>query len=655
MKIPHFKFTWGRYPQIQGALYLGLFGWYARREGGTAKSIAISVRGVLIWLVALVIAGYLAGTTALWWVWQKNPYNLLTYEDAVMYPVRKKERLEKRGQAFETEGIDRMHRKEWSAGYTLLQQGLGMYPNNLPARLELARFNMAIRQRPIAAKIMADGLTDTYPGRVYAQTLFEIATSGEDYDLIVKTANRYLPLLKGDPTAIRDRRWLLSQDFNALLASGRNEEALALADAEGPNDVTNENKALALIQAGKPGEAAKFLEQWRTQPGADVRTALRLQVRAYREAGRLDDMLKALEEFRGLAAGQPAPYVYAVVQESMAGMDERARVSLDEYLFRYGSVPANLMLVGEPLSDIANVPLLEHCIESAKEHGFGLRALLQLLVRAHITRGEWVEANAILTKMPPAQANTAVYAQERALDEWMRKVIAACLAPAEAAQLELTVFMRSQPWPMALFRPTILALRKAGRNETAMQVIATAEGAFPNGPWMATQHGEVQAALTKKAETIAAAAAATEAAKPVARRTFAEQTFFEQLNPLVTAAKWTEVDSLIHELRAVRPLPGWVSRRDADIQLAAMRSAYGQGDGPATGAAADLAMNSGMDRAKGVLDFANEIYARGDRETATLLVQRIQRKYSDYEPARRTLAEWKDKEAKEREAKGKKE
>src|SRR4051812_28639767 len=99
LRLPKFKFIWGGRKVIQGNWRLGLFALYDRVEGRRNSGLAISLRGLLIWCAALAVAAYLAGATALYVLWSRNTYSLLTYGDAVLYPVRRAAISEKKGQA----------------------------------------------------------------------------------------------------------------------------------------------------------------------------------------------------------------------------------------------------------------------------------------------------------------------------------------------------------------------------------------------------------------------------------------------------------------------------------------------------------------------------------------------------------------------------
>ena len=67
MKIRHLKFIWGASGVIRGHWYLGLFGIYDRVEGSRGDGLAISVRGLLLWLGAAGLAAYLSTATLVFW------------------------------------------------------------------------------------------------------------------------------------------------------------------------------------------------------------------------------------------------------------------------------------------------------------------------------------------------------------------------------------------------------------------------------------------------------------------------------------------------------------------------------------------------------------------------------------------------------------
>ena len=630
MKMRRIKFVWGAARVIRGHWYLGLFGFYDRTEGGHDDGIAISVRGLVGWLASAAVVAYLVGAAAMFWFWQRNPYSVLTLTDALLRPVRGAVVHDKQGQAFIAQGTDALRAKRWSEGVSLLRQGLAYHPHDFPARLLLAQFYVASNQRPAALTVLQEGLDQEFPGRTYCQTLLDVAEQGEDYHSSVQLCERYLPVLTGD-TALSDRRWLRSRQMAALLAAKHYPEALALADAEGPGDITSEGRALALLGLGRNAEAAKFLAEWRALPGADVHQVLRLQVRVWREARQFDAMDRGLVELRALSPTDPRPLVYGVVQQAIAGRDDTAKAAFEEYFFHFGGSAQHLLLLAEPLAEIGQLALLERCVAAAADRGYALQPFRALLAQAQVGRGEWIAARSTLAAMPPPVGRGA--AQDALWRDWMQRLVDAASLPGDVATVTLLEFLRSRPWPMKVFHTTIEALRYAGRWETARDVIALAERAFPASEWLQTQQEEVTRA-------IAAAQTKAPATSVVARRLPVEAVFFEQLEARLRDAQWTDAARLIRDARNARTELAWVASRDGELRFAQVRVSLGQGDMPTMLAAAGLYLNGDSDRSQRVLELGRTAVAKGDRDAAIALAKEVLRRSPDFPPAQQLLNVW---------------
>ena len=480
MKKRHIKFIWGASEVIKGKWHFGLVGFYDRIEGKRDDGLAISVRGLLQWLGGAAAATYLAFATTLFWFWQRNPYCLLTYSDALLRPVRRAEVRDLQGQAFIAQGIDAMRAKHWAEAVSLLRQGLAYHPGDLRGRLTLAQFYVAANQRPLALKMLQEGLGAEFPGRAFLQVLFDVAEQGEDFDLVVRVGDRYLPQLN-TAASTRDRRWLQARLFSALASSQHFTELQALADAEEPGDIASEHKVLACLGRGRPDEALAALSEWKAQPRSDVRVVLRLRIRALREAKRFDEMDRAIEELRILSPADPRSAVYGVVQRAMAGRAAAASVALGDYLFRFGGTTQNLQMLGEPLAEIGQRGLLERVIAAAAERGFPAATYQVMLVQAVVQDGDWETATRTLAAMKPVAVRDVAGQLWR---DWMQRLVAAASVPGDAAGPALVDFLHTRPWPLKMFRLSVDALRLGGRLDTARDVLALAGGAFPASAWI---------------------------------------------------------------------------------------------------------------------------------------------------------------------------
>lgn len=577
------KFIWGASQVIRGRWHLGLFGFYDRFEGARDTGLAISVRGLLAWTSAMAVVVYLAGATVLFWIWNRNPYSLLTYGDAVLYPVRHEAITEKKGQAFIAQGQELFRAKRWHEAANLLRLGLARHPRDLRARLTLAQYYLLLNQRPLALRSLQEGLGTEYPGRAYLETLFNLAQQGEDHDLVSQTAARYATQLRSDGPAT-DLRWVNGRRFVALMGAHRAADALAVAEGEEQGDTASEHRVLALLALGRGAEAAKLLAAWERQPGANRGLVLRLQVRVFREVGQFTEMEAALAELRRLNPGDPTPLVYAVVQQAMAGRRAEANAALDDFLFRFGGTAENLALLAPPLGEIHELDLLQRVADAAAERGFPLRNFQTLLVQTRLHRGEWEAAARTLAAIPPATGRDA--GADDYWRQWMQRLIEHARLPSDATQTALLEFLRQRPWPLQVFRQSIEVAQRAGRTETAREIAAMALRAFPSSQWLQAQ----------------------------------------------TAAPTSEAGA------ALAASPG--DAQNLPAQLVEVRARHAAGDVPGALKLARLYLNGDQVRSNQMLDVARGIFASGDQPTARTLVQEVLQRSPGFAPARRLLLEW---------------
>ena len=627
MPMRRVKFVWGGANVIKGRWYLGLVGFYGRTEGSHDDGLAINLRRLLPCVGLGAIAGYVAAAAVLFWFWQRNPYSLLAYSDALLRPIRGGVVHDKQGQAFIAQGTDALRGKRWGEGKSLLERGLALHPNDLRGRIVLAQFYVAANEQPAALRVLQDGLKAEFPGRAYLTVLFDAAEQGDDYGLVTRTCARYLPLLTGE-TVLRDRRWLLRREFGALRAAHQFAETLVLADAGGPGDVTGENRVLALLGLGRREEALTFLEGWRREPGVDAGQVLRLKVRVLRELNRFEEMERAVTELREMLPADPQPAVYGVVQCALAGRAEAAKAALEDYIFRFGGSAQNILFVAEPLAETGDLALLERCVAAATERGYGLQPFQVLVVQTEIQRGDWAAARRALAAMASPAGPEA--AAGKAWRDWMQRLLDAAAGSGDTAPVELLEFLRGRSWTMIIFRRSIAALRLAGREETARDVVSLAERQFPASEWLQAQAEEVTRAWAARDTTVA----------PVPGRLPPERIFFQQLEAAVREGNWAKVEPMLREARAAQPAPAWIATRDADLRFAQLELAQARGATPEMLSNARLYLNGAPERAKKVLDVARASYTAGDRTGAMALVREVLRSTAHATEAQRLLIEW---------------
>lgn len=636
IRISRIKLQWGASRVTPGDWYLGLFGIYARRTG-RGQGLALSLRGVLAWGLVAGVAAYLAGGGYYWWKQNQRPYNYVTYPDVLLYPLSAQKRAEVRalqGKSMIAEGMDALEAQQWNRALMSLRIGLDRYPRDLTARLKLAQLFLAYRVRTKAQETLMHGLDHDWPGRAYLQSAIEVASAGEDYEIVLKICDRALSLHDPARHAAADRRWLVEQRVRALLAEKRNDEAFAFAELHAAaldEKMLSELRLLALLQSGRPAEAVAFAEQWRARSGEDSQV-LRLLARAYREAGRLDDMAGVLARIRADAPADPRAHVYALIQLLMAGREAEGRALLEDYVFRFGGTDAHYAMAAEPLAEINRPDELEVLMAAATERGIRDPRLLAARLQALIAGRRWSEAARQLADLRASLPREA--AGRAGLLDLLQYLIAAAADPADGAQSSLTDHVRSRQLPMSAYRQCVDVLRKAGRLETARRIVNFAEGVYPNNRYLAETRSALEAEL-------AARVAAEEAARPVAAPVAAfasRESFAAGLDEAVAEQGPAAGLALLREVRKTRAAwvaeaGEWLARRELELHAEGEDMAGLQG-------AARRYLTTERAKAQAVIAVATRLHeAKRDPEARMLLTEILRR--TPGEPAAAgLLARW---------------
>ncbi|MBI5690227.1 MAG: hypothetical protein HZC55_09005 [Verrucomicrobia bacterium] len=622
------KFIWGASKVIRGKWFLGLVGLYNRREGAREDGIAISVRGLLIWSGLALGLAWVALASFGYWMWQRNPYTTLTYADALLYPLRRSAITEKKGQAFIAQGLELARAGKWTDAVNLLRLGLARAPREMRARLTLGQFYQATNQHTLAVRVLEEGLGAEYPGRSYLEALFRLAGQGEDFDTALRIIERYLPVVrKNGPTA--EQQWLEDKRYAALTGAGRHAEALAAVDT-GDGNTAAERRVLSLLALGRAEEALQFLAEWSRRPGADPKVIVRLEVRAYRDARRFPEMERSLAELRRRSPGEPSALVYAVVQQALAGRKAEAAAALEDFLFRFGGFVGNLSLVAAPLAEINATELVTRCAQAARERGFPSARFSVFEVDALVGTGQWEDAAQVLERLAPAVEKDP---NDKVWRDWMQALVDAARNPAEAPQRSLIEFLRGRAWGIGVFSRTAAVLVRAGRHETAQEVLALGIRAFPASASLQRAAAEVR---TKRQEQ--EAARSPEA--PVVGVTAAETAFVQRLDYLLRAKQWDEAARHVAKVAAETPPPAWWAARLPAIQLAGVRIAQGRRDAEALRRATAGCVEGQPTRVPEVLELARGFVQAGDTESALAVAREVARILPGHAATQRLIREW---------------
>lgn len=625
------KFIWGASARINARWKLGLWGFYERKQGYPDSGLAVSLRGLVLWFgVFFPLLAYLGATTAIFFWLDRREHNHVTYADTLLLPLRWDEIQAKRGQSYLDEGMDDLKNQHWSAGVMKLRLGLARYPKALKPRQTLAEFYFFTQRQELAMKVLEEGMDATaiYPGNAYLTSYIGLASRAEDYATVLAVCDRYLDG-KVELTEA-ERVWLTQQKMTALLQDDRPEEAFSLLKNAPENALYNEQRMLIMLEMKEPKKAVTFLNDWAKKDGS-TEQILRLQVRAYRESADFEKMNEKLSELRKLHPADPRSLAYAVIQQKLAGLNEVAHASLEDYFFRFGGFLKNIDMIAQPLAEIGAVDMLQETIVRAQEQGYDIRTLLQLLTQAQLKSEAWSDAYATSLQLKKMDQKGL---EESALNTQKFSELLALVAvnPAEGNQVLLMQQLEKRPYAYRVYRNIAETLLKAKRYEAVQEIVARAEQRYPRN------HG-LDRVKAQASEAIAAINAEKPDAPTVKERPlFVEDAFFGRMQTAMAEKNWKEAGAMIRTMQQSRP--SWLKTREVDVLRLQMVVAHESRDVLEMSLAARMLLDGTLQRSMIVVDYAVELHRKGEADDAVKLLTEVSRKMPEHALARRYLEEW---------------
>jgi hypothetical protein len=636
MALPHIKLTWGGKKKQPGRWYAGLFGFYQSRSG-RGEAIAVSVRGALCWGLLLAALAWVAGATTIYYRWQARPYNFVTWTDCLLYPARKEAINARRGQAILAEAFDDLKNRQYNNAIAKLRIGLARYPQDSRARLELARMFLAWSMRPHAVTLLSEGMDFGYPGRTYLELAFTLAAQGEDYELWIDLCQQAIDLATKTPgVSEADKRWLSEQLVKALFAADRHEEALAYAD-QSPDllpALRNELKILALLAKTDKTPAVTAAEAWAAREPRSSQ-ALRILARCYREQHDNARLVATLARLRANGPTDPQGYAFSIVQTALVGDKAVAAKLLEDYIFRFGSVPANYTVLGTALGQTGELELINTLDKEARLRGFKLGQLELARLQALIKQKQWPRARQVADTLRRGLPEDAV--QQAGTIELLGRLITAAADPGDASQSALIEHLSGRQLPLATYRQIIETLTNNGRDTTARRIVTFADGAYPSSPWLAKEREKLDTAARARQDALAE----RDALRPGTTIAATASEFYRQFDQLVTSGDLSAANRLIRETRQARP--DWLSAETGELAFRELKLATAEDDLPRIQFQARTYLNGDNDRTRNTTTLAQSLYGIGRKPAAILLVKEVLRRTPDYAPAKRLLDVWEPK------------
>ncbi len=652
MALPRISFSWK--PTISGRerWRLGLF-MLVPSKSGRHQKLRIMVRGLLLWLAGMATAAYLAAAGALYYWLDQRPFNLVTLADCVLAPVRWDEITRKRGDAYIAEGLAALEQRNWSEAVLKIQAGLARSPDHRVGREKLALFYVAAGQRERGLKLMLDGMKRSYPGRETMDLFFKLCLAGEDFDLCLEGYET--ALAKSGGAVERDRLWLIEQKTRVLMVAERFADALAWIDQQVQrSDLLLESRVVTLIGLKRYAEAHTALQEWEDGSGSVNGGTMRIGVRLAREEQDLAHMRVLLERMKARAPTDANPWIYAVVQEHLAGDASQAQRDLDTFFMRFETKPAAMKRLADPLLEIEAWDLLDQVESRARLLGQEPSGWTRLQVESSIRSGDYASALRALEAFDvPAEGD----ADARGAAFWKETQLALArhLATGETSSGEaLLQLVRQAPLALSGLKRMAELNEQAGNLTTALNLMQVARMRFPGSKSVAgavdrlsqevsaTEQVDVELPLVQDGtpvdldiETMLGGAATVSTDERVLG---SARVFLARCDELIEQQAWGEMENLMRDLRRERPT--WMNSSTAELLTREIELNIGLRNWPALVTNVRFRLDGSLARALEIMNLVRRLDGSGERTAAERVLSEIERRQGDFPPARRQREDW---------------
>lgn len=535
------------------------------QETGQGRRIRLYVawRPLALLFTGLMVLGYFCAAAALALWLDRRPHNQVTFADLAL-PWRWSDIQEIRGTGFAQHGMAELAAGNTARAIFTLGRALSLQPDNLGARLALARFYAEARYY--------DGVRRTLPpqfefgfARGAAELLFEQARQADDHTLILETSRELRARVE---PGSEDDQWLVEQQAEALMGREAFDAAAdLLMELDSPSSTSRGRTVQALVAAERFDEAWAIADAVAPAlPGMEP-VGLRLKALVKGGQGDRDALLELVSEIRDRDPLKPLGWVFGIEGLAAAEMNPEAERWIGDFLNRFGAQPG---VVNQMLARVAmtnNPAILRYTmrrIEEWQKPNVNQRVALAMVL-IHSAEWEALEedfADLLAVENPGAP-----------LAVWLQAVTEA-VRPDNPPHLLEALLGRGPPQLM-FARAMAHGFATAERWELVKLVVDSALRAHQYSVSLQRYGEQAEAALQTAAEDTRAGdlVAATRfdyTEKDVPRIKFT-------LRRAVEAEQWDDAETMIRQIRRERPV--WL--RDvqtsldwAEAHVAATRSDY---------------------------------------------------------------------------------
>lgn len=483
--------------------WCGVIGFH-RTFNPEALVIAVRVRRLVAVCAGAMGTAYMAGCFALTWWFQRQPFNEIAMAD-LFWPTRWAALPQKRAHTALASGAVALAKRDYYEALAQYRRALRQTPGDHAIRIKLARVYLECGWTWQALAVLEEGLKHPPLSTEGVNLFLGTALQTQDYQLAERAARQLLRLPPADATPGQRRRARQAQ-LVARLASGHNEQALALAHALNSGAVPEalDAEVQALLALDRPLDAMALLLRFESDRGAD---APYLQLRAT-VTRRLPDMFlfhTTQEILRTRFSGQPEILRFVLGEYHQAGLPAAAAEVLEDYLWRYGADPAHLLAVAQICADLPAPWLVERCRREAAELGEPAGNFHFLLAQARVKTGDWRGAESALAGWRPVSA--ALSAEEKFYRAWLTSLLAILRHDSASDRIILAAQLERRQ-PASIYVATLQPLRQCGRTEAAQVIVTLAQRHYPQNSYFRAQAAALAPVQIPRAENSATVPAA---------------------------------------------------------------------------------------------------------------------------------------------------
>jgi cellulose synthase operon protein C len=650
------KFTWGTSANTKARWSLGLFAVHRRSTGGVPdftylsrrvqklyqkKTVFISMRGLLIWCVAVAVVGYFAVALVLQQIQSRHPHNQVTYADLV-FPWRWSGLDALRGHAFLLQAKDEFEAGKFMSGFKLLRLGLAKDPQDSQARLDLSQLFILLRLRAQSDKVLMQAFDYSWPGVEFLSAAHTRLMDGDNTELVATFLGKARDALLHYGGAAGDERIIDEYTVANWIDADQPERTTALVQRLYPEG-TDARSRLDIIIAMKEGENERVRELTDDWCERNPRSEFVLAYTAgiYRKLGDFDAMQASVDRLRALNPAHASHATFNVVQNLLAGRDVLAEAAMEDWFFRFGADERAMRELARDVSATGRDDALARIEAVVRDHGFDPRAVLMGRLFVQIKSREWDQATATCKRIEDIASHMPE--GDRLAFDIMTTLVHACVDAGGGAQsVFIEAFLRS-PGSLEFDRMLVDALIASERIDTASELLTLVEGAYPESSYVAEVSSRVKELRRIQFEV-------KEASRPVAKessvRTFVNSPSY--MTALTLLEEKGDPDGALQLIRGIRQTaPKWLGEIDDTLFHHELDLAVKTGDLTLLHLTTkNYLRSSHSKRLETLMNRAKAWRLQGLNTEPMMVVREILRNQSDYQPALEALESWEPKSLK---------